>query len=287
MKLSVVIPYYSDLEQTVRCLESLKNSNGIEYIATVVDHSPAKEFIAWQTENKAPNVSFIRGDTTMWWTGATNAGIRDALAAGSSHIMLLNHDCYFRPGALDELVQLSNDHPNSIVAPVQYHLETEKYYSTARTCFLLGFPTITFPDLWHQFASVRNRRIAHTKLILGGRGSIVPAEIFSAVGLFDEVALPHYGADHDFYLRCRKHGIPLLVATNAIVDVDGTKTSVPETFAPFLSSLKDRKSHRNTKELTALYKRNYPIPGLYYLGVALNLMRYFAIYVVHRIARLT
>lgn len=38
---------------------------------------------------------------------------------------------------------------------------------------------------------------------------LTSAEVFETVGLFDEKNFPHNGADHDFYLQCRKNKIPL------------------------------------------------------------------------------
>ncbi len=129
-----------------------------------------------------------------------------------------------------------------------------------------------------------------TKLIIGGRGVIIPLSIFQRVGMFDENKLPQAGSDHDFYLRCRRQGIPLFIAPDTSVYVDNTRTTLAAkvetmSFPQFLQTLVDRRSHRNIRDLTALFKFHYPIKGLHHLGVALNLLRYFILYGWNRLRR--
>ena len=71
-------------------------------------------------------------------------------------------------------------------------------------------------------------------MIGGGRGVILPTALFARHGLFDAEALPHYYADHEFYLRVQRQGVHLFVATQAYVDVDDYHTSLanrPETLS--------------------------------------------------------
>ena len=131
--------------------------------------------------------------------------------------------------------------------------------------------------------------LVSTGLIVGGRGVIVPCTVFDQVGLFDEANLPHYGADHDFYLRCRQAKVQLAIAPSAIVSIDETKTTVSRnlkdmTFGEFISSFRDTRSHRNVEMLTTLFKRYYPVKSLYFIGLFLNTLRYFLSYLCARVA---
>jgi len=129
------------------------------------------------------------------------------------------------------------------------------------------------------------------RLIMGGRGTLIPVDVFARIGLFDAEHLPHYGADHDFYLRARKVGIGLAIAENAFVDVDNSGTTLAARYAApnlraFLATLVARRSHRNLRDLTALFRNHYPVPFLYWLGVLLNTARYSVLYLSHRLFRL-
>ena len=124
-------------------------------------------------------------------------------------------------------------------------------------------------------------------LIGGGRGVILSSASFARLGLFDASAFPHYYADHDFYLRARRQGIPLYVATRAYVDIDDSHTSLanrPEalTLRKFIHSLRSTQSHRNLRDITTLFRRHYPIPRLYLIGVMLYTGRYLLVYLIKR-----
>jgi hypothetical protein len=176
-----------------------------------------------------------------------------------------------------------------IVAPVQRDAATgEVMVARMSTCMALGFPTVVLPAMRELPAA--ETALLPTRLIGGGRGVVLRAAVFDSVGLFDEQALPHYYADHDFFLRCKANGIRLFVATDASVFVDNTRTSEARGLADmswqqFKDSLGNRRSHRNLGALTALFRRHYPVKALYPIGVMLNLGRYFMSYLVLRASR--
>lgn len=283
--LLIVITDFNGSDQTRRCLDALRASQDQHFKILVVDHGTdgrTQEMLA----TEYPEVIRIEGSPELWWTGATNLGIRSALTLGARAIMLLNNDCYVTPETLGTLRSLSQKHPDAIIAPIQRDWRSGHITAIGpRSNFLLGFPTILGPRRWSS--AIAAQAVLPVELIIGGRGVILPVSVFKCLGLFDEAVLPHYGADHDFYLRARKYNIPLYVATSAFVDIDDTRTSAashPETLnlRAFLHSLHDRRSHRNIQDVIALFRKHYPIPRLYLLGVALYLGRYFAVYLVKR-----
>lgn len=279
-KLSIVIPAFDYWLQTQRCLDSLLAGSHQDIEIIVVDHGLTED--TKQGLIRYPEVIRIRADSSLWWTGATNVGVRAALNRGARLVMLLNSDCYVAYDTVETLLRHHHTAGTAVIAPVQKDAASgviRPYWAT--TCFLLGFPTLIPPKLGDH------KRLAQVKLIMGGRGVLIPGSVFAQVGLFDEEALPHYGADHDFYLRCRRQGVPLLVATDAVVYADDSRTTLAAAYGrmswkEFAGSLKERRSHRNMRDLTTLFKRHYPIKGLHHVGVALNVLRYFLMYVWHR-----
>lgn len=287
-KLSVVIPAFSGHEQIRRCLESLHNSLHKNIEIVLVDHGVSDE-ITQLVNKEFPRVTCIRASSRLWWSGATNIGITHSLEKGSELIMLLNHDCYVRPDTTGKLLTGIAETTNAIIAPVQHNLRTKREVVGATSCLLLGFSTIILPASWHRFLYSKN--LIPTRLVIGGRGVLIPAAVFRKVGLFDEQHLPHYGADHDFYFRCRESGIKLFICANARVDIDDTKTSLANldnslSPAEFTNTLGSRHSHRNVKDVYALFSRHYPIPGLAVLGVALNLLRFLLVNLTKRLVDL-
>jgi GT2 family glycosyltransferase len=225
----------------------------------------------------------------LWWTGAVNHGVQEGLKRGATAFVLLNNDCYVAPDTLSRLLRHAREAPAPcIVAPLQRNARDGRLLANLVTPgFLLGFPTREVR--WPRDAKPGDERLLPVDLIIGGRGALIPRAVFERVGLFDEEALPHYGADHDFYLRCRRAQTPLYLALDATVDIDDERSSLAQrleamTLRQFADTLGNRRSHRNLHDLAALFRRHYPIPGLYGIGVALNVVRYSLVYFAARIS---
>ncbi|MFW2440683.1 MAG: glycosyltransferase family 2 protein [Arenicellales bacterium] len=280
--LSVVIPAYKEYQKIRQCLDSLNKSDFSDFNILVVDHGESDE-ITQRINKDFPEVKCLRGSSDLWWTGATNIGVKYAVGMGSKRIIPLNHDCYVHTDTISKIVCASDQVLNSIVAPVQYSLSNKTDLVCAASFFLLGFPTVIIPAKWCR---KRNKKsLLSTGLIIGGRGAIIHAEIFKKIGYFDETDLPHYGADHDFYLRCKKSGIKLLTCLDSRLDVDDyppKQGSIQKNTraSSFIDTLTKRSSHRNIKDTYTLFSRYYPLPGLAFLGMGLYLLRYSLVYLL-------
>lgn len=200
--------------------------------------------------------------------------------------MLVNNDCYVTPEAIGILLRQSLEHPEAIIAPVQRDWHSGKVSCLSpRTGFLIGFSTLT--GTRKLTSDVMAKILLPVKIIIGGRGVIIPSLVFSAVGFFDEEQLIHYGSDHDFYLRARSRNVPLYIATNAFVHIDNSSTTLANNLgalnlSEFLRTLYSIRSHRNLRDVATLFRKHYPIPHLYMVGVALYTMRYFLVYLMKR-----
>jgi GT2 family glycosyltransferase len=284
----VVIPVFDDWTRTRLCLDRLRASHFRDFVTIVVDHGTTDR-VQHGLADGYPEVLRVPASNELWWAGACNAGIKVALELGVSHVVLLNHDSYVGAETLGRLYHHARKAPGSIVAALQRSTQKGTIdFPGVDTCFLLGFPTVHRPYIW--FPSF-GKNLVRVPLILGGRAVLIPANTFAMVGLFDEKNLPHYGADHDFYLRCHASGTLLLIATDADVYIDDGSTTLAYrygnlTVRQFLNTLRDRRSHKNLRDLTALFRLHYPIRGLHYLGVALNIARYAALYAIKRSLRL-
>jgi GT2 family glycosyltransferase len=282
--LHVVIPVLNRWQQTRACLRKLLDQGQPPARIVVVDHGSVDETPAGLA-TEFPGVVHLESDPEHWWTGASNAGIRFAMDRGANRIMLLNNDCLLAPGSLLRLLEHAERNPGAVIAPVQRNTAGQVQVVTATTLFLLGFQTVIPPGSRRKAG---NGKLLPTGLIVGGRGAIIPRPVLERVGLLDEARLPHYGADHDFYLRCRKRGVPLRIAADAYVDIDETKTTLARGLgslglARFLETLRSRRSHRNLRDLSTLFRLHYPIPGLWWVGVGLNLLRYTVAYIAARV----
>lgn len=287
----IVIPVFNGWPQTRQCLEALRKSRCQDFHTVIIDHGSGDE-TASRLGSDYPEVTRITAPDHLWWTGATNTGVEYALSAGAGLIMLLNNDCYPEPDCIGTLLSHyaddSSDEQPRIIAPQLTDNDTlEPLVTAARSCLALGFPTLTVKRK-QPFA---NDKLIPCRLIMGARGVIIPAVVFARVGLFDADRLPHYLADHDFYLRCDKAGIPLFVDASTTVRVDKTRTTMARDLSSlslrqFRATVSTQRSHKNVQDLTQFFRKHYPIPGLYVIGVALNLGRYALLYLAARSTRI-
>ena len=287
-KLAIIIPAFSGLDQLRHCLQLLGQSDYRDFDILLVDHGVSDE-LSRLASDEFPRVTCLRGSAELWWSGASNLGIRHALETGSQWLMLLNHDCYVEPDTLGVLLKHAEANENAIIAPVQHLLRQGRDIIGMTSCFLLGFPTIIPPAAWYRFRYPAG--LVPTALIGGGRGVLINSTTFEQTGLLDDEHLPHYSADHDFYFRCRKKGLQLFICRDARVNIDDSMTSSADpndgpSLSGFAAALKDRGSHRNTRDLRVLFSRYYPIPGLAGVGVALNTVRYFFVMLGKKLAGL-
>lgn len=285
--LFIISTDFNGYDQTKKCLTFLRRSHFSKFITLVVDHGTSDE-TREGLHNDFPGVIRIEGSSKLWWAGATNSGIRYALDNGAAKIILLNNDCYVTPKTIEQLLRLSRKEPRAIIAATQLDWHTSETITIKPSSMMgLGFPTLRGPmNLPKRY---KNQQLLHTKLICGGRGVIIPRYVFENIGLLDEANLPHYWADHDFYLRSLKQGVKLFVAPEVYVYVDNTRTTIAnsaETLSlrEFLNTLTSIRSHRNVNSVNALFKKHYPLKRFYLIGVALYLTRYTIVYLLKRTA---
>jgi GT2 family glycosyltransferase len=113
-KLSVIIPAFSGLEQLKHCLQALTHGNYHNLNIIVVDHGTT-DAITSGLSAQFPDVFCLRGSPELWWTGATNLGIRHALASGSDAVLLLNHDCYVQADTIVKLLRHAEDNLDALL----------------------------------------------------------------------------------------------------------------------------------------------------------------------------
>ncbi|MFW5703427.1 MAG: glycosyltransferase family 2 protein [Patescibacteria group bacterium] len=119
MKLSVVIPTFNGKEQLQESLPILISS-----LASILDES---EFQVIVTDNAStdgtveflnstyPHITVLSLDTNTGFTGASNAGVRQA---EGTYLLLLNNDCMVSADTLSYLIQYLDSNPSlSAVQP--------------------------------------------------------------------------------------------------------------------------------------------------------------------------
>ncbi|WP_088013319.1 glycosyltransferase family 2 protein [Gottfriedia acidiceleris] len=194
-KVSIVIPIYNGIENTLICLNSLSHIKYINYEVIVVDDGSTDNSSEIILKNY-PKVKLLYGDGNLWWSGGVNKGIKYALENGSDYVLLLNNDNFIENDILEILMNVSNNYPNSIISSAVYDSKNNELIDAG------GFFSLKQGlKLYKKYEDVNQCREIEW---CGGMGVLIPKNIFENIGLFDDISFPQYYGDADFMYRARK-----------------------------------------------------------------------------------
>jgi rhamnosyltransferase len=163
---------------------------------TVVDNgsSPAGEQTLAKLDGK-PGCDVVRLGSNQGIAAALNVGVRRALQRNYKHIFTFDQDSTIAPGFVAAmLAALSNDpEPDRV-----------------------GIVASTYLDRNHSFRMTLPRSRSGDVLEAITSGSLVPVSTFQGVGFFDENLFMDF-VDIDFSVRCRRAGLRIIEAPDAIL----------------------------------------------------------------------
>lgn len=205
----------------------------------------------------------LKGDGNLWWTGATNKGIKYVLKHANSKdfVLTINDDTQFKSDYVHTLVSTSQKHHRAIVGSVGFASQKlQKPIETGRICN------------WHTHGGFalkqplpKNWKTQPPKPVdtLSGKGVLIPIEVFQKIGFYSK-HLPHYGADMEFVLRAKKTGFPVLLSYQALVyntskDGGGKLPSAKLSWVQVIKKLFSKGSKTNLKiQFTYLFLTTPP-----------------------------
>lgn len=221
-----------------------------------------------------PDATVLRGDGTLWWSGGTNAAIREALAQGADYILTINDDAQMEPNFLTEMVKVASGNPKYIVGcRIHRQDERDRIWSIGATLvcrgaelFALNFGDREWPRIQGTIPD------PYPVMTMPGNGVLVPRSVFERVGFYDERHMPQYHADTDLVLRARSAGYEPVISLNSVL-----YNHIPT--EPLVTCRRDvvfsKKSDRYWKAAWATLRRHGPFGKRMYL-LAMQYTPFFA-----------
>lgn len=217
MTIHVLVPVFNRLAMTKALLECLHAQVVDEDVTiTVVDDGSTDgtaEFLG-----QLPDVSFLRGDGSLWWGGAIDVGLRHILvkAEPTDSVVLVNNDTRMNSDFFQGLLTIARKRAPAAVgsavrcaspphALLSVGPRIDSWRMTVADVLSGGRPGDDFGD---GIVAVD---------ALSGRGVLYPVIALRAVGGMCPVWLPHYLADYEISLRVKSSGWKLLVSTDHAV----------------------------------------------------------------------
>lgn len=212
----IVVPVHNRKALTERFLECLSKQTFRNFSVIVVDDG-STDGTAELISDKFPEVTLLRGDGALWWSGATNLGIRHALlnASDSDAVLIINDDLEIDPVYLDRLYDVWQSNPNTLIGSVVVDLDDPErifYGGETRDRWFAKSSWLNTGRRLSEFGSDHRVRVS----VLNGMGTLVPASAFRKIGLYDEKHFQQ-GGDDELSARASNNGYSLIMTYSAVV----------------------------------------------------------------------
>lgn len=254
--ISVVIPVHNRKAFTEQCLACLSTQTYRNFQAIVVDDG-SSDGTAEMIQEKFSETIVLTGDGSLWWTEATNWGIRYSLQhqdrSEANFVLTLNDDTKMEPDYLQSLLNAYDRFQPCLVGSVSVNSDEPnklEFCGTVCELYLAGGRHMA-EDYNFDYQELVRRTDHVVSDSLPGRGTLIPMEVFEKIGLFDSKKYIHYMSDIDFSVRAKKAGYPLIVDVKSVVQefvsASGIQVERMITTKQFIESFTSIKSPTNLK----------------------------------------
>ena len=258
----IIIPVHNRWEETKNCLDSLRNINYRNYKVFVINDGSIDN-TSKNLKKLFPKVIELKGNGSLWWSGAINKGIKYILKINLNpdYILTLNNDVLLSPNFLDNLINFTNSHSKVILGSnILYANDRNKIWQ-----YGTGFKSNT--GIYRQYENEYNNKnidkFIKTETITGV-SVLVPFELFKKYKiLYDEKYFPMSFGDTDFVLRAKKYGYSAFCIKNSKVYIFNGCTLPKKyqyrnlNFLQFIKYLNSPKFYRHPKRAARFYFRHF------------------------------
>ena len=206
----IVIPVHNRIDFTVGCIKSLKKQKVKGFKIVVVDDG-STDGTSDVISKSSPEVTLLKGDGNLWWSGTVNLGIKYALKNDFKYIICLNNDTEVMPDYIEKMMYWAKQKPTALFSSMAYDIATgEPFYVGAKMNWRHAKEDYLIDkipkDEFHGLIEVTH---------LPGRGLWIPAIVFDKIRLFDAKNFPQKAADYDFTIHAAKVGFSLFCNCDA------------------------------------------------------------------------
>lgn len=258
-----VVPVFNRLEITKRFIDSFRSLSYLRKMLVICDDGSTDgtgDYLRQQ-----PDVVTVNGDGNLWWSGGTNAAVREALKQGAEYVVTINDDSEFEPDYLDVLLRDAQGHPGTIMASSLTQLQKpDRYWSLGAS--YLNYGHLLYVNDCCGASSVHIKRLMQPIVIVDtmpGNGVLYPAGVFEKAGYFDETWTPQYHGDTLFVHRAAEKGCAVRLSLGAVVKNDMGHHLDAKNYDPLLSI---RSPHYAPAVYKSIEEREGPEAALDFLG---------------------
>ena len=221
-KVSIIILNWNGKEDTIECLESLKNITYPNYEILIVDNGStdgSTEFF----EKKYPSIEIIKNQENLGFAEGNNVGVYKVIERGTEYLLLLNNDTIVDPEFLTELVVVAESNERiGIVGPMIYFYDKKDVIQSFGSKFIKFTGKIYTYGCGLQDKGQFNK--TEEKELITGCVMLINKEVIEKIGCFDPVYFA-YWEDVDLCTRTLKSNYKIVVTPKSKVWHKGSKST--------------------------------------------------------------
>lgn len=207
-KVSIVTLNWRGVDDTLGCLDSVRELAYPNFFVVVVDNGSGDDSVA-RIADECPDVDLVETGANLGFAGGCNVGIHRALERGADYVWLLNSDTWIDPGALTALVEVAerDAHLGAVGSVICDQRNARRVLAWGG-----GWVDLRFGRSRHAVAPTAGEELDY----LTGASLLLRARALEDVGLLDERFFL-YWEETDLCFRLRAHGWKLGVAPDSRV----------------------------------------------------------------------
>jgi GT2 family glycosyltransferase len=255
----IVIPVHNRKQTTLACLRRLDVSDVFSWASVVVVDDGSTDKTEESIVNEFPGVYILKGDGSLWWTGAIAKGMEFAYRRGAQVTIWLNDDCRPVGDCLHKITEYCFG--RKVIAVAQAKTPTGYTY---------GGRLQTKNGLQEVNCNSSEIAICHT---FSGNCVAIPREVVAKIGFPNAEFLPHSLADSHYGLLARNSGFPIHVLGAALCENDDNLSGSTRSWLlsdvsllEIWRSLFNLKSSLHLKSNWNFYVSNWKLRGIVLFG---------------------
>lgn len=217
---TAVVPVRNRRQLTLRFLEQMARQTYPNLRVLVVD-SNSSDGTPAAIRAAHPQVKVLAAGDDEYWAGATNRGLRQALAQGSDWLLTINDDAVVAPDHVERLLAVATAHGCRILGSQINHLDDPEHIWSLGTFTSWGGSELLRLGHHGQRNEQREPALAASAVLrvdaLPGNGVLWHHSVLRQIGLFNDRLLPHYHADSELVMRAVASGISAWVTPQLVL----------------------------------------------------------------------
>lgn len=260
----ILIPVHNRKLYTLACLQSLRNQTVNDFEIVVIDDG-STDGSEISIRESFPEVVILKGDGNLWWSGATNLGVKYALEHNADYVLTLNNDTLAPPDYLEKMIYWATRTPKSIIGSMAIDEETGQTVFAGERVDWRRARYIPLLDFQKPGGSIGLHEVTH----LPGRGTLIPRSVFESVGYYDQENMPQYAADFDLTHRASRQGYRIFCNYDAKLTIfpmesGGKELRKNKSIKNFWIHLFGKKGSGNLKAFYYYTRKNCPREYFWY-----------------------